>query len=151
MDYLHCSPDFHHQERVDCVLVDTVGGDIFAQLLLVFTCFVNKTPYPLALIQPLDAPIHVQRRKDKDLGFIRVRAKPRQSSEFISVRSIIRGALLVEEFDRKGSGEFIVVDVVDGDMFLRLREKYQWSVRSHSMAENHLTYILKICIPCSCH
>ena len=131
--------------------MDTVGRDIFAQLLLVFTCFVNKTPYPLALIQPLDAPIHVQRRKDKDLGFIRVRAKPQQSSEFISVRSIIRGALLVEEFDQKGSGEFLVVDVVDGDMFLRLREKYQWSVRSHSMAENHLTYILKICIPCSCH
>lgn len=70
MDYLHCSPNFHHQKQVDCVLVNTVDEDIFAQLFFVFTYFVNKTPYSLALIQPLDVPIHVQRQKDKDLGFI---------------------------------------------------------------------------------
>jgi hypothetical protein len=52
--------------------------------------------------------------------FHKVLAKPRASSQFISVKSIVRGALLVQDYE---SQEFhLVVDVVDGDMWLCVKE-----------------------------
>lgn len=70
-----------------------------------------------ALVQPLDAPTGSKTKVDKDLDFIRLRSRKQSESEFISVKSIIRGALLVE--DRRRLGDFLVVDTVDGDWFLR--------------------------------
>jgi hypothetical protein len=97
------------------------SGYIFAQLCFVFSCNVGNKKYPMALIQPYDAlPGTVHRRRDKLLHLHRVRSKPRGSSEFISVESIIRGALLVQAYG--SSGEFLVVDVIDGDMWLRMKE-----------------------------
>ncbi|KAI0308427.1 hypothetical protein OF83DRAFT_1180860 [Amylostereum chailletii] len=58
-------------------------------------------------------------RVDRDLGLLRVRAKPLVHSEFISVKSIVRGALLVEDFDKPG--DYLVVDTTDGDMFLQCK------------------------------
>ncbi|KAJ7265517.1 hypothetical protein C8J57DRAFT_992587, partial [Mycena rebaudengoi] len=78
--------------------------------------------HAFALVQPMDAGTGQLTSKDKALGFYRVRAKPRQNSEFISVHSIVRGALLVPAGDRHG--EYLVVDVVDEDMFLRLKSMY---------------------------
>ena len=42
------------------------------------------------------------------------------SCEFIFVRSIVQGALLVEDFER--SGDLLVIDTVDTDMFLCLKQ-----------------------------
>ncbi|KAJ7741186.1 hypothetical protein DFH07DRAFT_751222 [Mycena maculata] len=64
----------------------------------------------------------VQTEKDKFLRFHRVHANPWKSSEFISVHSIIRGTLIVQDFNK--SGEFIVVDIADVDMSLRLKKMY---------------------------
>ncbi|KAK7041356.1 hypothetical protein R3P38DRAFT_2512397 [Favolaschia claudopus] len=85
-DYLRCSPKFHGQPRYDCVLVKTEQRPFFARLLYLFSCTVE----------------------DK---FRRVRAKTRKRSEFISVHSIIRGAVLVPDVDEVD--EFIVFDVLD--------------------------------------
>lgn len=74
------------------------------------------------MIQPFDRPTGVARRKDRDLGFYRVGAQPRNKTEIISTQSIIRGAYIVPDFEK--DTEFLVVDTIDGDMFLRLQHMY---------------------------
>jgi hypothetical protein len=44
----------------------------------------------------------------------------RAQSQFFSVRSIIRGALLVPD----GPSDYLVVDTVDTDMFVHMREMH---------------------------
>lgn len=122
LDYLRCNPKFHGHPRYDYVLVKTTQEPIFAQLIYLFSCTVGDKPYPLALVLPLDAAIGRVTQKDKLLRFRRVRAKPRRQAEFISVRSIIRGAVLVPDFDK--AGDFLVFDILDGDTSLRLKELY---------------------------
>ena len=121
-DILQCNPNFRGNARFDCAIVQTTNGFIFAKLVFLFECTIEDTPYSFALIHPYDAAIGPRRQKDTDLGFYRVHAKPRQSSEFISVRSIVHGALLVEDFER--AGDHLVMDLVDSDMFLRLKAMY---------------------------
>ncbi|KAJ7184441.1 hypothetical protein C8R46DRAFT_1064066 [Mycena filopes] len=118
-DYLRCNPKFQGHPRYDCVLVKTTQRDIYAQLIYLFSCTVQEKSHPFALVLPFDAPTGQARRKDQMLRFRRVRAKARKDAEFISVHSIIRGAVLVPDFGR--AGEFIVFDVLDGDMALRLK------------------------------
>lgn len=120
-DYLHCAELWQRQyPRFDFAIVDTPNGFIFARLVMVFTCKVGDIQdYPAALIQPMDEPIGRQKTKDKDLRLIRVRQKLRSQTEFIPARAIRRGAVLVEEGDTYG--EYYVMDVLDGDMFLRVR------------------------------
>jgi hypothetical protein len=97
-----------------------VDRQIFGRLVYVFTFVVDGETYPLALIHPYDAPVGPRRRKDQELGLIRVRARPRTSAEFISVHSIIRGAYLVQ--DSADKTNFFIVDTVDTDMFLRIKK-----------------------------
>ncbi|KAK0437439.1 uncharacterized protein EV420DRAFT_1669760 [Desarmillaria tabescens] len=86
--------------------------------------FERKT-FPLALVRPLDEPVGTTTAKlDKDLGFYRVRARKKEKSVFVSVYMIIRGALLVEDFGAKpgdGFKEYLIVDSIDSDMFLRMK------------------------------
>ncbi|KAJ7111639.1 hypothetical protein C8R43DRAFT_1091525 [Mycena crocata] len=121
-DYLRCNPKFHGQPRYDCVIVETADKPIFAQLLYLFSCTVENKSHPFALILPMDVPIGQRRRKDKLLRFRRVKAQARKNTEFISLHSVIRGAVLVPDCEK--SGEFIVFDVLDGDMSLRLKKLY---------------------------
>ncbi|KAJ7508184.1 hypothetical protein B0H11DRAFT_1848468 [Mycena galericulata] len=121
-DYLRCNPKFHGQPRYDCVLIKTAQQPIFAQMIYLFSCIVEEKLHSFALVQALDAPTGCIGRKDKLLRFHRVRAKPRKNSEFISVHSIIRGAVMVPDFDK--AGEFIVFDVLDTDTSLRLKNLY---------------------------
>jgi len=97
-----------------------VDRQIFGRLIYVFTFVVDGETYPLVLIHPYDAPAGPRRRKDQELGLIRVRARPRASAEFISVHSIIRGAYLVQ--DSADKTNFFIVDSVDTDMFLRIKK-----------------------------
>ncbi|KAJ7468650.1 hypothetical protein FB451DRAFT_1340298 [Mycena latifolia] len=122
-DYLRCNPHFHGHPRFDAALVKTAGAEIFVRLIYAFKIELSdKNAYRIALVQPLDAPIGRISRKDQALKLIRIRAKPRQEAEFIFVRSIIRGAVLAPAHDR--DGDFMVMDVLDGDMFLRLKSMY---------------------------
>ena len=121
-DYLRCTPQFFGKPRYDFVLVDTVNGNIFARILYLFVIWIDQKSYPIALIQPFDAYLGPTRRTDKDLGLYRVGMKPRGKSEFISVLSIIRGALLVEAYDVGAGNGYLVVDLIDGDMFFRVQQ-----------------------------
>ena len=127
MDLLRCSPKFYRKPRYDFIIVDTVGGNIFARLICVFAIWVGGVGYPIAFVLPFDTysgPAHIC-NKDKDLRLFRVRARSRTKAEFISVKSIIRGALLVQEFVQGRENEYLVMDVIDGDMFLRVQNMRQ--------------------------
>lgn len=118
-DYLRCNPKFHGNPRYDGVIINTGQKVIFAKLVFIFEYSFEGITEPLALVWPLDAPTGPRSRKDKELGLIRVRAVPRVDCEFIPVQSIIRGAMLVDDPD--AADEFFVVDVVDTDMFMRMK------------------------------
>jgi hypothetical protein len=78
----------------------------------------------VALIQPFDAPVNKQLPKDDDLGFYRLRAQPRKKSEFFFIDSIIRGALIADDFDSEEKDEKFVIDVAEPDFFLRVQSMY---------------------------
>lgn len=124
-DYLRCSQNFYNHSRYDFLLVDSTERPFFAQLIMIFTCVIAGKSFPLALVHPFDQPVDATNEKlDKDLGFYRVRARKRSESTFVSVYMIIRGALLVEDFGVKatdGFKEYLVVDSVDSDLFLRMK------------------------------
>jgi hypothetical protein len=92
---------------------------VFAKLVFIFVCTIGGASYPIALVQVYDHPTGQRRRKDKDLGFYRIQGKPRNVCEFISIHTIIRGALLSEDYEKPG--DFLVMDVIDTDMFLRMK------------------------------
>lgn len=119
-DYLRCNPSFHNAPRFDCVFIHTNEKVIVGRLLFIFECPVGKDLYPLALIHPFDAPTGTRLRKDKQLNLFRVRARPRAQAEFFSIRSILRGALLVHD----AGLDYFVVDTVDTDMFLRVKKMH---------------------------
>ncbi|KAG1899028.1 uncharacterized protein F5891DRAFT_1190206 [Suillus fuscotomentosus] len=123
-DYLRCNPNFHGCERRDCALIRTLDKDgidkcIFVRLLFMFKFTVSNHTFELALVLPMDAPTGSRGGVDRDLGLTRLRARPLASSEFISLQSIVRGALLVPDHDH--DRDFFLVDLVDTDMFLRAK------------------------------
>ena len=147
-DYLRCNPNFHGHEHQDFVLVQMEGNNImFTQLLIIFRCIIPNTSqrtqnsptmhaseswpvdldaWVLTLVHPFDAKILQCEwpKKDRDLEFIRVRARKWTESHFIFAESIVRGALVVKDYlkDHTNVDDQLVVDVVDSDMFLHLQE-----------------------------
>ena len=120
-NYLRCNPSFHGQERYDCALVRTLDKDqnkkiIVIRLLSIFKYTVAGHTLDLALVQPMDAPTGPLWIVDCDLHLRCFRSRPCTSTEFISLQSIIRGALLVPDFSRHN--DFFLVDSIDGDMFI---------------------------------
>ncbi|KAG1793018.1 hypothetical protein EV424DRAFT_1548534 [Suillus variegatus] len=123
-DYLQCNPSFHGCEHRDCALIRTLDKDgndknIFVRILFMFKFTVSNHTFELALVLPMDAPTGSRRSMDHDLGLTRLRARPLASSEFISLQSIVHGALLVPDYDN--NGDFFLVDLVDTDMFLHAK------------------------------
>jgi hypothetical protein len=122
LDYLYCSLNFHNSERRDFVILKTTQGFIFAQLVFVFTALVAEHEFAICLVLPLDSPTG-ERPKDHKLRLHRLRAKA--STEFFFAQSIVRGAPLIQAFDR--AGEYLVMDVADhtGDLFIRCNEIFE--------------------------
>jgi len=120
-DYLRCNPKFNGQPRYDSIIVDHPRGSIFAQLVLVFVCRVDECDYHLALIQPMEKKSRPNTNSvDRSLSIYRWHIRDRNRCEVISVDRIVRGAVLVA--DPKYKGDYFVIDTLDEDMFLRVRE-----------------------------
>lgn len=119
-DYLRCSPCFFNAPRYDYVLINTAQGVLFAQLVFVFSIQFLETMYPMALVQCFTPakPSGAQQKKDKDLRFLRLKKLKR--TELIFARSIIRGAVLLPAGDT--NGDYIVFDLIDTDMCMRIQE-----------------------------
>ncbi|KAG1891827.1 uncharacterized protein F5891DRAFT_1131475 [Suillus fuscotomentosus] len=123
-DYLQCNPSFHGCEHRDCAMIWTLDKDgndknIFVRILFMFKFTVSNHTFELALVLPMDAPTGSRQSTDHDLGLTRLQARPLASLEFISLQSIICGALLVPDYD--SNGDFFLVNLVDTDMFLHAK------------------------------
>ncbi|KAG2144052.1 hypothetical protein BD769DRAFT_1625688 [Suillus cothurnatus] len=98
-DYLCCNLLFFGSPCFNCIFIrQTENKVVLGWLIFCFKCLVGDHRFPLALIHPFDAPT----------------ARPRAQAHFYSVRSIIRGALLLPD----GPSDYLVVDTADTDMFL---------------------------------
>ncbi|KAG1719430.1 hypothetical protein EDB19DRAFT_1648175, partial [Suillus lakei] len=98
------NPSFHGHEHRNSTLIHTQDKDgndknIFIKLLFMFKHTVHEHTLDLTLVLPMDA------------------SPP--SPEFITLHSIICGALLVPDFDNHG--DYFLVGYVDTDMSLRVR------------------------------
>lgn len=117
-DILRCNESFHGRQRYDHVLVIKEDGYFFARILRLFQIVMGTQSHPVAYIKSYCRPSGRVGRKDRDLGLHRVRVKA-HPYEIISVQSIVRGALLVQDSDNPD--DYFVVDTIDGDMFLRMQ------------------------------
>ncbi|TEB21349.1 hypothetical protein FA13DRAFT_1832638 [Coprinellus micaceus] len=120
---VRCSPDFYNKPRYDAVLIQTTEGMIFGRLLALFIARPTKKHkgVPIALILPYDGTFRTnERNKDQHFGLHRVRPFPQAKAELFAAQSIIRGGLLIPAYDT--DTDYFVFDVLDGDMFLRMRE-----------------------------
>ena len=100
---------------------------MLAQLLEVFGITFREKEYYMALILPFDRPIPLlNRRRDKDLRLTRVRSRKKSESAVVDTETIIRGALLTQEYDHPD--EYFVLDAVDDDFW--------WRMKSVSLAQN---------------
>lgn len=78
------------------------------------------------LIHPLDAKVPQPSPQERDFQLFQIRAKPCQSSCFISAKSIIRGVIVIPTYITEG--DYYVFDLLDDDIFLRVRDL--WMERS---------------------
>jgi hypothetical protein len=121
---LRCTPLFNEKPRFDSVLIQTDNGPLFARLLLLFTLSNSKgsRTIPFAVIEPYDAPIPTQVQKhDSSLQMLRVWPPTPTVLEVVFARSIIHGTLLIPDWEQESS-DFMVFDILDSDMFLRVKE-----------------------------
>jgi len=120
-DHLRCNPQFHGSLRFDHALIQlTVDETIFVRLIFLFRCCIsNLGSFEFALVQLYTARINSACRTDHFFKLTHVKAIPRASSIFIPLNSFIRGALLVPDPDYQD--EYLVVDHIDSDMFLRMK------------------------------
>ena len=81
---------------------------------------------PVLLIQAAEVPTGPRVQKDIDLSLYRLRMAPRAESILVSARAVVRGVLLVK--DTSSPHDVFVVDLVDTDMFLRLKKLFALSI-----------------------
>jgi hypothetical protein len=119
------NPSFYERMRYDCALVAVVGGFIIARLIGIFGISYSGRDFLFALILPFDEPCDRSsatiRKRDDDLIFTRVRSRQLHKSTFVPLESLVRGALVVPDAACRTGDEFIIVDVVDADFWLRMR------------------------------
>ncbi|KAJ3563065.1 hypothetical protein NP233_g9182 [Leucocoprinus birnbaumii] len=129
-DYLRCSEEFHNCARYDSIIYNSDGQMQFGELQMVFTIKLRRDDQsdyiiPLCLIRPyeqLTTSGSTRSQKDRDLQFIRLKKKGLKESEVIFAESIERGIVAFPSYDSRAGDEYIIFDVLDPDLFIRLRE-----------------------------
>jgi hypothetical protein len=94
----------------------------FARLKLLFTCTTHGSTYSFAYIQPFTPVYKHQNRpsQDKGLEILRLQATTSAgSAQFISIHSIIRGAVLIPSGEAGAfKDDYFLYDLLDPDIFL---------------------------------
>ncbi|EKM75860.1 hypothetical protein AGABI1DRAFT_45711 [Agaricus bisporus var. burnettii JB137-S8] len=128
VDHVRCNPQFHGAPRYDCVLINGTTENFFARVLAFFTLTINGHDLSFAYVQPFN-PLyqHLNRLiSDRELELLRFREQPEKESIFISIHSIIRGAVMIKAEEGSGAAhrgaDYFLFDLLDCDMFLRGRE-----------------------------
>ena len=118
-DLLRANPDFHRRPRYDYVMIQASDTEVmFAQILYIFGVTVNNTEMHIALVLPFDeTPDRQHCERDEALHFTHVQARHRSKATFIHVESIVRWAILVKDFEAEHGDEYIIMDVLDADLW----------------------------------
>ncbi|KAH9910296.1 uncharacterized protein BXZ73DRAFT_58728, partial [Epithele typhae] len=120
-DYLRCSEQFHNVPRYDYIIYQLSSGHLaFAKMRLVFAISIADTLYPIIYAERLNFPPGPRTKIDKELGLHRLTDSTPPQDLFISALSVVRGALVMDD-PGHGGLDRLVVDMVDADMFLRLK------------------------------
>lgn len=132
--------NFHDHERYDSCLINIDGTHmVFGKLISVLGVLVNGQEHLLSVVLPYDRKLQEQgdiqlqrskKRRDKDLRLHRVRARRMKDSVVMFAATILRGALLAPDHTCDAGDEYFVVDVVDQDMWLRMKQ-----IKSNIMVE----------------
>ena len=116
-DILRCNPDFHGRQRYDCIIInDDSPGTTVARLHSLLRC---RLPSGKVIDVALVHTFTESKWKPEtmwDNCQIRLEA---ESSSFVLMDYVIRGALLCPVFEADTKLHYIV-DTVDGDMLLRV-------------------------------
>ncbi|KAH6871585.1 hypothetical protein BKA70DRAFT_1130952 [Coprinopsis sp. MPI-PUGE-AT-0042] len=129
-DFLRMNQKFHDQERYDSCLIDVDGRrQVFAQMVVILGMMVSGQEVLLLVLIPYDdtlteasgAATRAKARRDEAFEFIRVRQRLQAKAVVVFAETIIRGALLVKDFSNEAGRDFLVVDIVDADMFMRMK------------------------------
>ena len=124
VDCLWCNPNFHGQSRYNAVIFRTEEGVIFAKLVYVLACNLAGRRYGITYVQALNALIGIHRQqKDINLSLYRLCVKQISQCKFIPIEAIVCGALVIKNPNKWG--KYFVVDIIDTDMFLWVRELYR--------------------------
>ena len=128
-NYIHCNPLFHGKPHYDSFhFLISAKKVAFARLVFMFSCSIPSLgSHNFALVCPHTADISANWNLfDKAFRLTRVKARPCTASMFIPIQSIVSGALLYP--DPKHKDKFLVVEHVNGDIFLCMKE---WTVNRH--------------------
>lgn len=123
-DYVHCSPMFHGIARDDGIIMQaTVTDHWIVKLVMVFTLIVGQSKCHIALIDRMKNAAKLS-KKDQDFGFYRVVEDKQNLTRYIFVPalSFLRGVPLIEDMGKDGAGEYLLWDIVDSDMGMRLQQ-----------------------------
>ncbi|RXW22756.1 hypothetical protein EST38_g3097 [Candolleomyces aberdarensis] len=127
-DFLRVNPNFHKHVRYDCALIQVDEATfVIGRLISVFGIRVEDQEMQYALVIPFDVPIprnsasKVNRDRSTHLRFKQLRSRNAQDSVIVPLASIVRGALTVKDSGSLHNDQFVIVDVVDADFFLRMR------------------------------
>jgi hypothetical protein len=108
--FVRCHPSFYGRPRYDIVLLSLPDGfQVFARIRFLFAVKALALDWQLALVT-MFRTINV----DCDTGLRRVIEDKDVESVFIDVSWVVRTVYAAED-----SGTFLIIDVIDSDMYLR--------------------------------
>lgn len=113
------------------MLVNSTEGPFFARLCFLFSLSASRhsEPIPLAVVLPYDGKVDRRIREQdwESFELFRVKEPLNAQPEIVFARSILRGGVLVptgDEMEKERPKELYVFDLIDPDMFLRMREMW---------------------------
>ncbi|TFK18308.1 hypothetical protein FA15DRAFT_603515, partial [Coprinopsis marcescibilis] len=128
-DYLRTNQEFFGAPRHDFALLQHTEQEFwYAQLTCVLGIRVNNVAHLVAIVIPCDEnPTSndntADRISDRQLRLTRVRMRRGGNTmTAVSINTIVRGALLVQDSTCPYDDEYVVVDTMDPDFWLRHRE-----------------------------
>ncbi|KAL1745630.1 hypothetical protein HDZ31DRAFT_35978 [Schizophyllum fasciatum] len=126
---LRSNPSFYQRPRYDFIQLKhpATGKLLVGQIRYLFVCEAGGEVQPLVLVRCLDGAIGQRSKKDKELGFVRLRVRPRRPGmknpssrhefEIFPLDCVVRGVVVAPAHDR--DSDYLLVNYADEDLFIR--------------------------------
>jgi hypothetical protein len=128
-DFIRANPSFYGRPRYDCALFNAEGGQYtIGRIVSIIGVLDNEDiERKYAVVIPFDRPVsraadeRANLNRGAHLRLTHLRSREPEHSIVVALEHIVRGALMVPDWGSKRSSQYIVMDVVDADFFLRMR------------------------------